>query len=200
MNNKLLYFCALIFLCTGFYFLGAGINPISPLEFSGTARLMEDGSNVKIFTGNMKGGLGIEFVFTDSRNNIINTLSVENSNISGPTYRMVKGDKHDWLVVTTIGKNGTGYIEYLDSWYVVSGSYGETPEILSYISKIIENDTDIFKEATSEIVRTDSDDEVNIRITTKTCTNNDVCSISSETRKYVWQKNLGTNSGFYISS
>ena len=151
MKNKIPYLLILVILCAGFYFIGSYTKDktSNPLNFIGTARLTEDGSKVKILTGNMKGGLGLEFVFTDNQNNIINTLSVENTNISSPSYRIVKGNKHDWLVVTTIGESGTGYIKYIDSWYLVTGWYGDIQKVLSYDSKISNSTYPIEKDGTT---------------------------------------------------
>lgn len=189
MKNKIFYLVLLIILCFGFYFLGNYTKDKTPLEYSITARLMEDGSEVKIFTGEMKYGLGIEFVFTDSQNNIINTLSAENTNISGPSYRIVKGNKHDWLVVTTISESGTGYINYIDSWYLVTGWYGGIQKVLSYDSKTSETDTsNIYnKKMTSEAISSSSDDVMDIKFTTKVCTKKDECSISSKINHYTWK-------------
>ena len=187
MKNKLFYFCALIILCTGFYFLGNSTSNKSPLKLSNTARLMEDGSNVKVFTGETKSGLGIEFVFTDNQDNIINTLSVENSNIGGPSYRIVKGIKHDWLVVTTVGTNGTGYIEYIDSWYMVTSWYGGIQKVLSYNSKISDDNMGIDKETITSVVSDSTEDKVlDINFTTKTCAEKGACSTSSKVNHYVW--------------
>jgi hypothetical protein len=41
----------------------------------GTARLIADGSEVKILTGKTTNGYGLVFLFLDKQNNIINTLS-----------------------------------------------------------------------------------------------------------------------------
>jgi len=189
MKNKIQYYLLiLIILCSGFYVLGNYTKDKTPLKLSDTAKLMENGTKVRIFTGNMKGGLGIEFVFTDNQNYIINTLSVENTNISGPSYRIVKGNKHDWLVVTTIGESGTGYIKYVDSWYLVTGWYGEIQKVLSYDSKISE--TDMFntynKEVTSDLISGSSDDVLDIKLTTKICKEKEGCSTSSKINHYVW--------------
>jgi len=203
MKNKILfYLIILIVCCVGFYILGNYIKDKIPLELYDTARLMEDDSYVKILTGDMKGGLGIEFIFIDSQNNIINTLSVENTNIEGPSYRIVKGNKHDWLVVTTIGESGTGYIKYVDSWYLVTGWYGEIQKVLSYDSKISE--TDMFntynKEVTSDVINGSSDDVLDIKFATKICTEKNECSTSSKINHYVW--NIDTKdeskSGFVL--
>lgn len=202
MKNKISYLLALIVLCTGFYFLGNSTNNKSPLKLSNTARLMEDGKSVKIFTGEMKGGLGIEFVFTDIQNNIINTLSVENSNIGGPSYKIVRGNKHDWLVVTTIIESGTGYIKYIDSWYLVANWYGGIQKVLSYDSKTSEIDMfNIYnKETTSEVMSSSSDDVLDIKFTKKICKEREECSISSKINHYVW--NIDTKdeskSGFIL--
>jgi len=185
MKNKILYLLIFIILCVGFYFLGTTMSNKTPIRLSDTARLMEDGSSVKVFTGETKGRLGVEFVFTDNQNNIINTLSVENSNIAGPSYRIVKGDKHDWLVITTIGKNGTGYIEYVDTWYMVTGWYGGIQKVLSYNSLVKENDTLSSKEITSDVMSNNVDDILDVKFTTKICKPKDVCTTSSQIDRYV---------------
>lgn len=189
MKNKILYLLILIFFCAGFYFIGNYTKDKIPLELYGSARLMENGSDVKIFTGEMKGGQGIELVFTDDQNNIINTLSVENTNISGPSYRIVKGNKHDWLVVTTIGESGTGYIKYIDSWYLVTGWYGGIQKVLSYDSKISVTDmlNTYSKEVNSEVISGSSDNVLDIKFTTKICKEKNVCSTSSQINHYIWK-------------
>lgn len=188
MKNKILHLLILITFCTGFYFLGNYTKNKIPLELYDTARLMEDGSDVKIFTGIMKGGLGIEFIFTDMQNNIINTLSVENTNISGPSYRIVRGNKQDWLVVTTIGESGTGYIKYVDTWYLVMGWSGGIQKVLSYDSKISE--TNMFntynKEVNSEVISGSSENVLDIKFTTKICKEKDECLTSSQIDHYIW--------------
>ena len=202
MKNKIFYLCVLIILSVGFYFLGTHTGNKTPLKFSSTARLMENGSKVNILTGKMKGGLGIEFVFTDSQNNIINNLSVENPNIDGPSYRIVKGNKHDWLVVTTIGKNGTGYMEYVDSWYLVTDWYGGLQKVLSYSSKITETDIGTSKELTTNVINDNTDDRVlDVEFTTKTCTGKEVCSTSPKINHYIWNEDKQDESkrGFILS-
>lgn len=190
MKNKIQYYLLiLIILCSGFYILGNYTKDKTPLKLSNTAKLMEDGTEVRIFTGNMKAGLGIEFIFTDNQNNIINTLSVENTNISGPSYRIEKGNKHDWLVVTIIEESGTGYIKYKDSWYLVTGWSGGIQKVLSYDSKIFETDISntYSKEVFSSIMSNGSDDFLSIEFTTKICKEKEGCNISTQINNYIWK-------------
>lgn len=157
------------------------------LEFFGSARLMQDGSAVKIYTGETKGGLGTIFLFLDKHNDIINTLSVENYNLSGPTYEIIKGVNRDWLAVTTIPESGTGYIKYKDTWYMTTGYFGETQKVLSYDSKVMEDNTNTNKEVVANVITGNTDDILDIKYTTKLCVEKDVCNTTSKINHYVWK-------------
>jgi len=98
-------------------------------------RLDIDGHEIKILTKEYSSVIpGIIFLFLDTKTNgVINTLSVENYNIGPPTFHIIKGNKHDWLVTTKIAGDGTGYIRYIDDWYVME-SLGNIKKVLSYPS------------------------------------------------------------------
>lgn len=169
----------------------------------GTARLIADGSEVKILTGKTTNGYGLVFLFLDKQNNIINTLSAENSGLEGPSYRIVKGNNHDWLVITTISEYGTGLKKEMDSWYLVKDTYGGVLKALSYPSL----EGDYPAESTSTEITANvsnlnykNDDALDISFSTKICDKNNVCSKTTKTSHYIWQNNKDdeNKSGFVL--
>src|SRR5262249_7629982 len=104
------------------------------LQEFGKARLSPDGSDLKIFTGETGTGLAAVFLFVDGDGHIVNMLLAGNDNIEGPRYKIVKGNTHDWLVVSTIDLSGTGLIEWVDNWYLPGDSLGAPQSLFSYLS------------------------------------------------------------------
>lgn len=160
-----------------------GVDSVSPINFFSIARLGSGEGQTKIFVGEI-GSLGHLFIFTDMSNNIINTLTIENYNIEGPSYRVVKGKDMDWLVVTTIGKNGVGFIEFIDSWYIVNVAqfeiYGEVKKVTSYVSKIAEDNFGELSETLSDAQEIYDDNFVNVKFSTRKCSNDEPCTVTSK--------------------
>ncbi len=198
MKIKLPYILILAILSAGLFYAGwythqpvAGLN----LEGSETARLKIDGEELKILTDTYS--TNRNFVFLDVKygtDGVVGTLSVENGWGGPPTYRIVKGKTHDWLVVTRIESGGTGFISHSDEWYILGWSY-EAKKVLSYKSDAnVVPDTD----GKNKYWRTDilnenypDDSAVDIKVTEKICSPADDgkdkdCTESSRLVHYVW--------------
>lgn len=190
VSYRIFYIILLIALCIGGYFLGVHSAAKVKPTFSdlGSARLLEDGTSVKILTSEMKGGLGRVFIFQYSDGSIANAFTVENFNLGGSEYRIVKGNKHDWLVITTSSENGTGFIKYTDDWYLVNPYFGGMQKVLSYDSKVgFYNPSGETEETLAgAIFSTTTDDVLDVKYTTKKCTEKEICKTTSETKRYVW--------------
>ncbi len=108
---------------------------------------------------------GMVFLFTDeNKKDLFAAMYVQNLNVDWPSWEIVKGQSRDWLKVTTIDSDGTGYMLRKDAWYVLGP--GRTKEVLSYPSSgsMNPNFADSAKDSyfTAEPVVSDDDREVKI--------------------------------------
>lgn len=199
MKSKPLYILILAILFSGLFYAGwythqpaVSLN----LKESETARIKIDGEELKILTNTYS--TNRNFVFLDEKyktGGVAGTLSVENG-WGGPSdYRVVKGNTHDWLVVTRIESGGTGFISHSDEWYILGWSY-EAKKVLSYQSdgNMVPN----YKDGKNKYWKTDilnenypDDSAVDIKVTEKICSSADDgkdkdCTESSSTVHYVW--------------
>jgi hypothetical protein len=110
------------------------VADIPKFEIIDEARLSSNGGSVNLFVADTKGQLGKIFLFSNNNGSISTTLSVENPNVESPSFRVVKGQARDWLVVTTIENSGTGYLKHIDTWYVANSYYQANLAVLSYPS------------------------------------------------------------------
>ena len=197
MKNKILYISIAVGLSVIFFLLGwflhqsthiPALTANSKVEKSETARLYKDWPELKIIANTYS--TNTNFVFLDEKGNVATTLSVSNINIEPPSYRIVKGNTHDWFVVTRIESSGTGLMNRIDEWYTMLQD-GTMAKVLSYPSNGLEVPdnagqnkywrTDISNESYKD------DSAVDIKLTTKICDKDDKnCSESSQTTHYVW--------------
>ncbi|MEI8337566.1 MAG: hypothetical protein WCF92_00270 [bacterium] len=166
------------------------------IDESETARLTLDGQNVKIIANTYS--TNRNFIFQDNKTSEnITTLSVTNPAVSSPSYRIVKGNTHDWLVVTKIDTWGTGLRYDTDEWYVIDPA-GILRMVLSYKSGGLEVPGDSGR---NMYLSTDAFEGVNkydtsldIKATYKDCSrkedgSDNVCAESSSVSHYVWDGN-----------
>ncbi|MEK7629360.1 MAG: hypothetical protein AAB394_02440 [Patescibacteria group bacterium] len=155
-------------------------------------RLGVDGQELKILTKEYSSVIpGIIFLFLDSKTGgIINTLSVENYNIGPPKFRIAKGNKHDWFVVTRIDSSGTGYIRYIDDWYVME-IFGNIKKVLSYPS----DGSSTYSGSFATYVENENypnDSAIDIKFVVKNCVSEkDSCSKLSKVAHYFWDNKSG---------
>ena len=98
------------------------------------ARMYLDGSPLTVITTSQESEESRSFIFANSvTKKTINMLTVENYNLQAPDYHLVHGGTHDWLAITTINEDGTGFINYEDTWYALTAS-GTPIKVLSYTS------------------------------------------------------------------
>lgn len=209
MKSKiLLYIFSVIGISLAFFLIGWFLHqpaqiPASTvnlkIEKSEIAKLNKDGQELKIITNSYFASRN--FIFLDNKtNDIVTTLSVDDPARGWPSYRIVKGHTHDWLVVTRMGSWGTGMQYNYDEWYFLSQA-GTMKMVLTYPSGgnevapgFSENKywrTDILNESYTD------DSAVDIKQTTKTCSINKdgenygtdkECSETSKTTHYVWDE------------
>lgn len=195
LTRYLSFLLLILLLAIGFYIYRSSNPKLPLLEDVGTARLMTDGTPLKILAGETDRGLGAVFLFVDKDGHIVDSLSVENAGLEGPSYRIVKGHTHDWLVVTTIYISGTGIMEYKDNWYTVDGYYGEPESLLSYISSGSEHDGPdeaTYREFTTEVDNNSYADDkaLDVRYVIKNCETKAGCSTASKNLHYVWHDEI----------
>lgn len=161
------------------------------LTYFDTARLSDSDSAIKIFTSDVSNGLGILFVFT-LNDTIIDSLLVQNPNISPPVYRVIKGPTKDYLVVTTIEESGTGYIKEVDSWYRVNQYFHTTNKaVLSYTSKLgFYGDKKETEETLANYIpRTLTENSVDVEFTKNKCEKvTNKCQTSTEKKHFIFAK------------
>ncbi|MCX6722694.1 MAG: hypothetical protein NT094_01335, partial [Candidatus Staskawiczbacteria bacterium] len=140
---------------------------------------------------------GLHFVFLDSEtNDIANTLSIQNQARDFPSYRIVNGHTHDWLVVTRMGSWGTGLQYDYDEWYILSYS-GNMKMVLSYKS----GGNEVFLDgSTNKYWRTEilndgyaDDSAVDVKFIEKICSTTEdggdkECSETSKITHYIWNE------------
>lgn len=192
----------IILLIGGLLFAQNKVGTDNLFKDAGSARLAVSGSLIDVLTAKTNNNYGLIFLFLDKEKNIISTLSVENPGLDIPSFRVVRGYKNDWLVVTTIENYGTGMREEKDSWYLVKSTYGGILKVLSYTSFKSEYaaTTSNSKETKTNAVIKD-DDTLDIEYLTKTCDEKNVCSNSTKTERYIWQadKEDDNKSAFVLS-
>lgn len=204
MTNKLLYICIVAIFSAGFFYVGWDMRQpatILGIDKSETARLRIDGEEVKILTNAYSTNRNL--IFLDVKydtGEVVGTLSVENGWGDPPSYRIVKGHTHDWLVVTRYESGGTGFLTYSDEWYILGWSY-EAKKVLSYSSKgneVLAIDGVKNRYWSTEIMNGEylDDSAVDIKLTEKSCTPTESgsekdCSESSRTdHHYVWNGDI----------
>jgi len=90
------------------------------IEKEETAKLRLDGSSLKILTSVNDYSTKRNFIFLDSKTGeTITALSVSSLGLWTPYYRIIKGNTHDWLVVTRVYTWGTGMKQLFDEWYIL---------------------------------------------------------------------------------
>ncbi|MSR88023.1 MAG: hypothetical protein EXS69_02610 [Candidatus Zambryskibacteria bacterium] len=199
MKTRLLHIGILAILSTVFFYAGWYTHqPVVDLNLEEieSARIRIDGEELKIFTNTYS--TNRNFIFLDEKyqtSGVAGTLSVGNGWGGPPSYRIVKGNTHDWLVVTRIESGGTGFISHSDEWYILGWSY-EAKKVLSYQSdgNMVPN----YKDGKNKYWKTDilnenypDDSAVDIKVTEKTCSPTDDgkdkdCTESSHLVHYIW--------------
>ncbi len=199
MKIKLLPIGILAILSAGLFYAGWYTHqPVNSLNLEGpeAARIRIDGEELKILTNTYS--TNRNFVFLDVKygtGGVASTLSVENGWGGPPSYRIVKGSTHDWLVVTRIESGGTGFRTHSDEWYILGWSY-EAKEVLSYQSDgnmVPDDEDDKNKYWRTEVMNASYPDDsaVDIKVTEKICSPVDYggdkdCTESSHLVHYVW--------------
>jgi len=165
------------------------------------ARLGISGDQIGFFSGSNSAIGTLYLIFLGVGMNISDSLTIGNVNRETPSYRIVKGDKHDWLVATRISGSGTGFTYHEDDWYVID-SKGEVKEVLSYPSSGNEvngpSDTYIWSVKVLNEDKLD-DSSVDIKRTQQKCgdvTNDSPgmylkginCTEESQITHYVWNR------------
>lgn len=197
-RNHIALILSAIFL-GGVFFVGWYVRqPASSLRLEeyGFARLNINGTEIKILTNTYS--TNRNFVFLDTETGgVVGTLSGENFNIEPPSYRIVKGHSHDWLVITKIVESGTGLMSHTDEWYILGWSH-EAKKVLSYESDRTEapgngGNNKYWTTAISNEKYLD-DSAIDIITTEKSCVPAEngadkKCSESSHTTHYEWDDN-----------
>lgn len=182
----IILFCLGIILLS-FSLLASNIRN-STFQEIGDARLGLEGQELKLLVADTKGQLGKLFLFQNDSNLITATLSVENLNIEGPKFRIVKGHNRDWLVVTTIESSGTGYMKHIDTWYVANPYYQGNLAVLSYPSDSLTTDGSGMstEKLTTNTKIADDDNVIDVESVLEDCTAEDKCTTTTKTARYVW--------------
>lgn len=163
------------------------------VEKTEIARLDMGGRDIKIISNTYS--TNTNFIFQDSKTGeTITTLSVTNPAISSPAYRIVKGNTHDWLVVTKIETWGTGLRYDTDEWYIIDPA-GTLKMVMSYKSGGLE----VFGDSGRNMyLSTDAieggnkyDTALDIKTTNKDCSRKEDgsdkdCRESSSISHYIW--------------
>ncbi len=195
-KNKVIYISILVlssivFFCLG-WFLSQSIPAFGLMAGSKveTAKLNKDLPDFKIYTNTYS--TSTNFVFSDEKGKVATTLSVSNENIESPSYRIIKGHTHDWLVITKIESSGTGFMNRIDDWYTILQD-GTIKMVLSYPSngsRVSGGDGQNEYWETNILNDSYNDDlAVDIKLTDKICNKNDKeCSESSQTTHYIWNE------------
>ena len=136
------------------------------------------------------------FTFFGSSPDATNTYTIDNEFVEAPYYRIIKGDKRDWLVVTKISVEGTGIMEHEDDWYIID-SKGSLKKVLSYpsVGYIVDNPSDTYL-WNADVLNEDNlnDSAVDIKRIEQQCADvtNDKpmkginCTVISQIDHYVW--------------
>jgi hypothetical protein len=219
IKTMLIYICApviiLAILGLGFNFLisnnsqktqtdGAkvenGAVTVNNIEFE-PAKAMRDplAGSALVFTKQASLG-GTVFLFTDeNKKDLFAAMYVQNLNVDWPSWEIVKGQSRDWLKVTTIASDGTGFMLRKDTWYVLG--FGRTEKVLSYPSNgsMNPNSADSTKDSyfTTESVVSDNDREVKILTHYVSCPQGMAktdpnCKKQTHTEFYSWDDKTNT--------
>jgi len=169
--------------------------------FNGTGSIifMNGTANLNVRVSETHGGLGKLFLFVDDQNRIIDSLAVENINIEGPDYRIISGEKHDWLAVRTINQSGTGYIMHKEILYTIN-DHGNVQELLSYpVDGFINTMSDYNdKELSTEIIPSDNESSITATFTVRTCSSSIPCESVKRTVFYVQETGSDGKMSFII--
>ena len=207
MKTKILILVSLIvlslfFLLAIFYFYkNYQISKINDEETTSTTSFKVDGPenfrsrdnwNLKLFTSTYM--TKTNFIFQAEDGAIVTTFSIDNNFVGPPTYKIVQGKSHDWLVVTEQGMHGSSIKDLYDNWYLVDH---DSYKVLSYKSDGYQvpgpeyKDENIFWN--TEIMNDLSldDTKVDVKTTYKNCTLDDnfepkECKVTSKVDHYVW--------------
>lgn len=164
------------------------------IEFE-PAKTMRDSvvKSALVFTKKASLG-GMAFLFTDeNKRDLFAAMYVQNMNVDWPSWEIVKGQSRDWLKVTTIDSDGTGYMLHKDTWYVIG--FGRAEEVLSYPSSgsMNPNFADSAKDSyfTAEPVVSDNDRKVKILAHYVSCPQGAVktdprCEEQTYAEDYLW--------------
>jgi len=165
------------------------------VEKTEIARLKLDGSDLKILTSTNDYSTSRNFIFLDNKTNeTVTTLSVSSLGLFTPEYRIVKGSKHDWLVITRVDDWGTGMKTIYDDWYVL-GWQNSMKLVMSYPSESMllggsDNKNTYWK---AEVINSSYPDDsiVDIKFSRKTCSikedkSDGDCVDWSNNLKYLW--------------
>ena len=199
MKNRLIYIViAILFIglfLIGWYsliFLKSTAN--IKIDKSETARLSMDGSMVRVLSSTRM--YNLDLVFLDAKTNaIVSTLSVDNPVLEPPSYFILKGHTHDWLVVTR-ANSGTGFINRYYEWYILKSS-GNMKMVLQHLSQGYklpdENGNNFYWQAEVDNKSSFDDSVVNIAYTLKECSiaengEEKECLESLRTDHYTWDK------------
>lgn len=169
------------------YHLFAASNQ-SVYQTAGEARFGMNGENLKLFVIETKNQLGKVFLFQYDDGSIAKSLFVENPNIESPSFKIVKGQGRDWLVVTTVENSGTGYLKRIDTWYIANSYYQGNPAILSYPSyshSIGMTGMPMEKFTTDATVSAD-DKAIDVEFDFEACEAQDNCTKTTKVAHYVW--------------
>ena len=163
---------------------------IVKIEKSETARLRIDGSIIKILASTYLNTTN--FIFLDEVGRTISTLSISNINIEAPFYNVVKGQTHDWLVVTRVEGAGNGRLSGAAGSYTF-GESGNMKMVLSYLSRGHNAQYEKTEYLKTNIINESYPDDsaVDIKFTLKDCFTTQSgedknCSESSRIAHYVW--------------
>ena len=203
MKNKLLHICTPVIFSAGFFYIGWYTHqpiPILGINVSETARLRIDGEELKIITNTYS--TNRNFVFLDVKYGtgaVVGTLSVSNGWGDSPSYRIVNGHTHDWLVVTRYESGGTGFLTYSDEWYILGWSF-DTKKVWSYSSQgneVLGIDGVKNRYWSTNIINVGyaDDSAVDVKLIEKSCTptkngGEKDCLESSHTDHYLWNADI----------
>ncbi len=165
------------------------------IEKEETAKLRLDGSSLKILTSTNDYSTKRNFIFLDSKTGeTVTTLSVSSLGLWTPYYRIIKGNTHDWLVVTRIYTWGTGMKQLYDEWYIIDFRE-DMKMVLFYPSEtMLLNDSDgknIYWK--TEVINENdlNNSEIGINFIKKSCIMDENggdkdCSETSEKHIFIW--------------
>lgn len=167
------------------------------IEKSELARLALNGTEIKLLTSTNDHSTSRNFLVLDGETGeTITTLSVSSLGLWTPYYRIIKGNTHDWLVVTRLESWGTGMKNIYDEWYALDWQ-GTMKLVLFYPSETMLLDGSDGKNTywRTEVINEDKldDSAVNIKFMKQTCTINEDesdkdCVESANTLNYVWDE------------